>query len=64
MVLKDILSDNEISKLTQFSPAEITWLEKRMFSGTNEEGKTVAKVQCVVRERIFFRRRGKIFRIV
>lgn len=51
MVLKDILSDNEISKLTQFSPAEITWLEKRMFSGTNEEGKTVAKVQCVVREK-------------
>ena len=51
MTLKDILSDNEISKLTQFSPAEITWLEERMFSGTNDEGKTVAKVQCVVREK-------------
>lgn len=51
MTLKDILSENEISKLTQFSSAEITWLEERMFSGTNEEGKTVAKVQCVVREK-------------
>lgn len=51
MTLKDILSENEISKLTQFSSAEISWLEERMFSGTNEEGKTVAKVQCVVREK-------------
>lgn len=51
MILKDILSENEISKLTQFSSAEITWLEERMFSGTNDEGKTVAKVQCVVREK-------------
>ena len=51
MTLKDILSDNEISKLTQFSPTEITWLEERMFSGTNDEGKTVAKVRCIVREK-------------
>ncbi len=51
MTLKDILSENEISKLSQFSSAEITWLEERMFSGINEEGKTVAKVQCVVREK-------------
>ena len=51
MTLKDILSAEEISKLTQFTQEEITWLEERMYSGTNDEGKTVAKVQCVVREK-------------
>lgn len=51
MTLKDILSADEILKLTQFSQDEITWLEERMYPGTNDDGKTVAKVQCVVREK-------------
>lgn len=51
MTLKDILSAEEISKLTQFSQDEITWLEERMYPGTNDDGKTVAKVQCIVREK-------------
>lgn len=51
MTLKDILSNDEIAKLTQFTQPEIQWLEERMFRGTNDEGKTVAKVQCVVREK-------------
>ena len=51
MKLTDILSKDDYTKLTQFTEQEITWLEDRIFQGVNDEGKQVARVNCVVREK-------------
>ena len=51
MKLTEILSKEDYKKLTQFTEQEITWLEDRIYQGVNDEGKQVARVNCVVREK-------------
>lgn len=51
MKLTDVLSKEELKKLTQFIEQEITWLEDRIYQGVNNEGKQVARVICVIREK-------------
>ncbi|MCR4713954.1 MAG: N-6 DNA methylase [Treponemataceae bacterium] len=51
MTLSDILTTEEISKLTQFSDSEKKWLEARILQGINEDGKSILKVNCIVREK-------------
>ena len=51
MKLSEILKGSENDLLTQFSEEEKLWLEERIFSGLNDEGKTVAKVKCVIRDK-------------
>ena len=51
MKLTDILSKEDFIKLTQFTQQEITWLEDRIYQGVNDEGKQVARVNCIIREK-------------
>lgn len=51
MKLTEILSKEDFRKLTQFTEQEISWLEDRIYQGVNDEGKQVARVNCVIREK-------------
>ena len=51
MKLSEVLSKDELAKLTQFSQDEIKWLEERMFNATNDKGEGIVKVKCIVREK-------------
>ncbi len=52
MKLTDILSKDEYKNLTQFTEQEIKWLDDRICEGINDDGKQVAKVKCIVREKL------------
>ncbi|MBQ0002976.1 MAG: N-6 DNA methylase [Treponema sp.] len=41
----------DFSKFTQFTEAEIKWVEERIYQGTNENGDTVPKTTCIIREK-------------
>ena len=51
MKLTEILSKDEYNKLTQFTELEKTWLEDRIYQGVNDDGKPVARVNCIIREK-------------
>lgn len=51
MKLTDILTKDEYKNLTQFSEQEISWLEERVYQGVNDDGKQVARVNCIIREK-------------
>ncbi len=51
MKITDILSKDEFRKLTLFSEQEITWFEDRIYQGVNDDGKQVARVNCIIREK-------------
>lgn len=51
MKLTEILSKEAFNKLTQFTEQEIAWLEDRIYQGVNDEGKQVARVNCIIREK-------------
>lgn len=51
MKLTEILSKEENNNLTQFTEQEIAWLENRIYQGVNDDGKPVARVNCIIREK-------------
>ena len=51
MKLTEILSKEEYNNLTQFTEQEIIWLENRIYQGVNDDGKQVARVNCIIREK-------------
>ena len=51
MKLTDILSKDEYNNLTQFTELDITWLENRIYQGVNDDGKQVARANCIIREK-------------
>jgi hypothetical protein len=51
MKLTEILSKEEYNNLTQFSEQDIIWLENRIYQGVNDDGKPVARVNCIIREK-------------
>ena len=51
MKLTEILSKEEYNNLTQFSEQEKIWLENRIYQGVNDDGKQVARVNCIIREK-------------
>lgn len=53
MNLKEIFTQEQFdfSKFTQFTDEEIKWLEARISFKTNKNGETVAKTNCIVRDK-------------
>lgn len=51
MKLTEIFSKEEYNNLTQFTEIEVAWLEDRIYQGVNDDGKPVARVNCIIREK-------------
>lgn len=53
MTLQEIFTQEQFdfSKFTQFTDEEIKWLENRIVLRTNKNGETIAKINCIVRDK-------------